>query len=193
MKARAGTSTPHPRAPTLHALVAARHPPPSSSDFTICKTWARSHLHFVWEYIQGGELFSFLRSYGANVENNVAKFYAANLYTQIKANGYGRSVDWWAPGIEMIAGFPPFSDDDNIKLKLRFPKASKRRPKILQRFGNLQRGAGDVKAHAWFEAIDWERLLRLDIAAPCVPKVNEGDTSNNASTEFDWKQMHDYC
>ncbi|KAI8610400.1 kinase-like domain-containing protein [Chytriomyces sp. MP71] len=190
------------------------------------------HLHFVWEYIQGGELFSFLRSYGVMTmafeylrtryivyrdlkpENllidtrghiKITDFGTTTLGPEIiKANGYGRSVDWWAPGIEMIAGFPPFSDDDNIKLfekiiacKLRFPEGFDKKakdlckclitPDLSQRFGNLKRGAGDVKAHAWFEAIDWERLVRLDIAAPYVPKVNgDSDTSNFDNYDEDY-------
>ncbi|KAJ2681636.1 cAMP-dependent protein kinase catalytic subunit, partial [Coemansia spiralis] len=37
----------------------------------------------------------------------------------IQAKGYGRSVDWWALGIlifEMIAGYPPFYDEDHYRL-----------------------------------------------------------------------------
>ncbi|KAJ3074028.1 camp-dependent protein kinase catalytic subunit [Podochytrium sp. JEL0797] len=213
------------------------------------------HLYFVLEYIQGGELFTYLRRSG-RFENSVARFYAAEvcaafeyLHTRhivyrdlkpenllisssghikitdfgfakqikddqtwtlcgtpdylapeiIKAKGYGRSVDWWALGVliyEMIAGFPPFSDDDNIKLfekiiacKLRFPEGFDKKakdlckclltPDLSKRYGNLRKGALDVKGHAWFEAIDWERLARLEVQAPWVPKVaGESDTSN---------------
>ncbi|KAJ3282268.1 camp-dependent protein kinase catalytic subunit [Rhizoclosmatium sp. JEL0117] len=221
------------------------------------------HLYFVLEYIQGGELFSYLRRSG-RFENNVAKFYAAEVCAAfeylharhivyrdlkpenllidakgnikitdfgfakiikddqtwtlcgtpdylapeiIKAKGYGKSVDWWALGIliyEMIAGFPPFSDDDNIRLfekitacKLRFPEGFDKKakdlckclltPDLSKRYGNLKRGAADVKGHAWFEAIDWDRLMRLEIAAPYIPKVaGEGDTSNFETYDEDY-------
>ncbi|KAJ3019536.1 UNVERIFIED_CONTAM: camp-dependent protein kinase catalytic subunit [Siphonaria sp. JEL0065] len=221
------------------------------------------HLYFVLEYIQGGELFSYLRRSG-RFENNVAKFYAAEVCAAfeylharyivyrdlkpenllidskghikitdfgfakqikddqtwtlcgtpdylapeiIRAKGYGKSVDWWALGIliyEMIAGFPPFTDDDNIKLfekitacKLRFPEGFDKKakdlckclltPDLSKRYGNLKRGAADVKNHVWFEAIDWDRLTRLEITAPYIPKVNgEGDTSNFESYDEDY-------
>ncbi|KAJ3124833.1 camp-dependent protein kinase catalytic subunit [Physocladia obscura] len=213
------------------------------------------HLYFVLEYIQGGELFTFLRRCG-RFETGMARLYAAevtlafeylhlrhivyrdlkpeNLLIDakghikitdfgfaklikddqtwtlcgtpdylapeiIKAKGYGKSVDWWALGIliyEMIAGFPPFTDDDNIKLfekiiacKLRFPEGFDKKaknlckclltPDLSKRFGNLRKGAADVKTHEWFEPIDWDRLIRLDIQTPYVPKLaGESDTSN---------------
>ncbi|KAI8843877.1 kinase-like domain-containing protein [Chytriomyces cf. hyalinus JEL632] len=221
------------------------------------------HLYFVLEYIQGGELFTFLRRCG-RFENSMARFYAAevtmafeylhirhivyrdlkpeNLLIDakghikitdfgfakqikedqtwtlcgtpdylapeiIKAKGYGKSVDWWALGIliyEMIAGFPPFSDEDNIKLfekiiacKLRFPEGFDKKakdlckylitPDLSKRFGNLKRGAGDVKSHLWFETIDWDKLGQLGIPAPYIPKVSgESDTSNFEAYDEDY-------
>ncbi|KAJ3257851.1 camp-dependent protein kinase catalytic subunit [Chytriomyces hyalinus] len=125
----------------------------------------------------------------------------------IKAKGYGKSVDWWALGIlifEMIAGFPPFSDDDNIKLfekiiacKLRFPEGFEKKakdlckclitPDLSKRYGNLKRGAEDVKAHAWFDTIDWDQLIQLGIPAPYIPTVSgESDTSNFETYDEDY-------
>lgn len=49
----------------------------------------------------------------------------------IQSKGYGKPVDWYALGIlifEMLAGYPPFFDEDHVKLyekilagKVRFP------------------------------------------------------------------------
>ncbi|KAJ3345143.1 camp-dependent protein kinase catalytic subunit [Entophlyctis luteolus] len=227
------------------------------------------HLYFVLEYVQGGELFSFLRKSG-RFEAHVARFYAAqvalafeylhsrhivyrdlkpeNLLIDsrghlkitdfgfakhikddltwtlcgtpdylapeiIKAKGYGRSVDWWALGIliyeqwaKMISGFPPFGDDDNIRLfekitacKLRFPEGFDRKakelckclitPDLSKRYGNLRRGAADVKDHAWFEPIDWDKLVRYDVKAPYIPAISgASDTSNFESYDEDYPE-----
>ncbi|KAI0800436.1 hypothetical protein C8Q74DRAFT_1156835, partial [Fomes fomentarius] len=46
---------------------------------------------------------------------------------------------------------------------------------LLQRFGNMQHGAGDVFAHLWFVEVDWNKLLR---SAPHLSEVTtDGDTS----------------
>ncbi len=96
----------------------------------------------------------------------------------------------------MIAGHPPFFDEDHFKLyekilgcKLRFPshfdplaKDLVKRllsPDLSKRFGNLKDGVQDIKTHKWFAGVDWDKLLTLEIPAPWVPKLaHEGDTSN---------------
>ncbi|KAI0800433.1 hypothetical protein C8Q74DRAFT_1157038, partial [Fomes fomentarius] len=48
----------------------------------------------------------------------------------------------------------------------------------LQRFGNMQHGAGDVFAHPWFAEVEWYKLLRRVITAPHLSEVtSDGDTS----------------
>ncbi|KAJ1555228.1 camp-dependent protein kinase catalytic subunit [Cladochytrium tenue] len=213
-----------------------------------------ANLYIVLEYVQGGELFSFLRKSG-RFPNHVARFYAAEvllafeylhsmdiIYRDLKpenllltadghikitdfgfakfvpdqtwtlcgtpdylapeiiqSKGYGKAVDWWSLGIliyEMLAGHPPFYDEDPFKLyekilicKLRFPphfdpmaRDLVRRlltPDLSKRFGNLKGGSEDIKRHRWFHGIDWDSLRNLEIIVPYVPKVGHaGDTSN---------------
>ena len=117
----------------------------------------------------------------------------------IQAKGYGKAVDWWALGVlifEMIAGYPPFYDDDHFKLyekilagRVKFPThfdpAAKDLCKRLltgdltKRYGNLKGGSIDIKKHKWFAGIDWDKLARCEVTAPFVPNVKgEGDASN---------------
>ncbi|ORX98577.1 kinase-like protein [Basidiobolus meristosporus CBS 931.73] len=117
----------------------------------------------------------------------------------IQSKGYGSAVDWYSLGIlifEMLAGYPPFYDDDHFKLyekiiagKIRWPPhidADARdlikkltTADLTKRYGNLKGGVQDIKNHKWFAEIDWNRLERLEVQPPIVPIVtSDGDTSN---------------
>ncbi|KAJ3089828.1 camp-dependent protein kinase catalytic subunit [Quaeritorhiza haematococci] len=117
----------------------------------------------------------------------------------IQSKGYGKAVDWWALGVliyEMLAGHPPFYDEDHFKLyekilacKPKFPAHFDPNAKDLvkrlltadltKRYGNLKGGSSDIKKHKWFAGIDWAKLRNLQIAAPYVPpSKGDGDTSN---------------
>eukprot|EP00753_Platysulcus_tardus_P015038 PLAT4733.1.p1 GENE.PLAT4733.1~~PLAT4733.1.p1 ORF type:complete len:331 (-),score=112.14 PLAT4733.1:328-1320(-) len=115
--------------------------------------------------------------------------------------GHGKGVDWWTLGIlvfEMLAGQPPFVDDDPMGIyqqilagKLSFPRYFDRNAKSLikklltsdltKRYGCLKGGAEDVKRHKWFSGLDLLALFNRTSAAPIVPKVS-GDTD---TTNFD--------
>ncbi|KAI8616523.1 camp-dependent protein kinase A [Chytriomyces sp. MP71] len=212
------------------------------------------NLYFVLEFVQGGELFTFLRRSG-RFRNSMAKFYAVEvllafdylhtrdiIYRDLKpenclidANGhikitdfgfakevpdvtwtlcgtpdylapeiiqskaYGRAVDYWAFGIlvyEMLAGHPPFYDDDPFKLyekilacKPKFPSHFDPHGKDLikkilttdltKRYGNLKGGIDDIKRHPWFNEIDWQAMEDCKITAPYIPSISkDGDASH---------------
>jgi protein kinase A len=117
----------------------------------------------------------------------------------IQSKGYGKAVDWWSMGVlmfEMCAGFPPFFDEDHIKLygkimagKVRYPSHFSPALKDLlkrlltadltKRYGNLRGGATDIKNHPWVEGVNWDQVYSRQIEAPYRPTIlGEGDASN---------------
>lgn len=128
----------------------------------------------------------------------------------IQSKGHGRAVDWWALGIlifEMLAGYPPFFDDNPFGIyqkilagKLEFPRHLDFYVKDLikkflvidktRRLGNMKNGADDVKKHRWFKTVDWEGVPLRKLKPPIVPKVShDGDTSNfDAYPEEEWRK-----
>ncbi|QCD97753.1 serine/threonine-protein kinase tricorner-like [Vigna unguiculata] len=112
--------------------------------------------------------------------------------------GYGMECDWWSLGAimyEMLVGYPPFYSDDpmstcrkivNWKSHLKFPEEarltveakdliSKLLCNVNQRLGS--NGAEEIKAHPFFNGVEWERLYQMEAAF--IPEVNdELDTQN---------------
>ncbi|KAK6929764.1 Protein kinase domain, partial [Dillenia turbinata] len=112
--------------------------------------------------------------------------------------GYGMECDWWSLGAimyEMLVGYPPFYSDEpmstcrkivNWRTHLKFPEEAKLSleakdliSKLLcnvdQRLGT--KGADEIKAHPWFEGVQWDKLYQMEAAF--IPEVNgELDTQN---------------
>lgn len=104
-------------------------------------------------------------------------------------SGYGRMVDWWTFGnlmYDMIAGCPPFYDEDLQRMcsrivrdRLRFPRNVPMSRKLkhlismllrknpVQRLGSKRLGGFDsIKNHLFFAEIDWDLLEKKQIAPP---------------------------
>ncbi|KAL5351340.1 cAMP-dependent protein kinase catalytic subunit [Pseudogymnoascus australis] len=113
----------------------------------------------------------------------------------VSSKGYNKSVDWWSLGIlifEMLCGYTPFWDggspmkiyENILKGKVKYPPYIQPPAQDLlqqlitadltKRLGNLHGGAEDVKKHAWFAEVTWDRLAKKDIDAPYVPPVKAG-------------------
>jgi protein kinase A len=118
----------------------------------------------------------------------------------VSSKGYNKSVDWWSLGIlifEMLCGFTPFWDSGSpVKIYENILRGKVKYPPYLhddavdllsqlitadltKRLGNLHGGPEDVKNHAWFAEVTWDRLARKDIDAPYIPPIRggQGDAS----------------
>lgn len=106
--------------------------------------------------------------------------------------GHGKPVDWWTLGIliyEMLAGYPPFQDEDPMNIyrkiintKPRYPDGFDAKVKSIvkhllrrdlsKRYGNLKNGVEDIKNHRFFENFMWSDLLTKKIDPPYIPSVD---------------------
>jgi len=97
----------------------------------------------------------------------------------LMGNGYNKTVDWWTLGVllyEMLTGLPPFYDENTNEMyrkilsePLHFPDhdivppaAKDLLTKLLNRDPQQRLGANgsaEIKAHPFFHAIDWLKLL----------------------------------
>ena len=129
----------------------------------------------------------------------------------IQSKGHNKAVDWWALGIlifEMLAGYPPFFDDNPFGIyekilsgKIDWPRQIEPVAKDLikkllvqdrtKRLGNMKNGADDVKRHRLFKGIDWEEVYQRKLKPPILPNVDhEGDSRNyDDYPESDWRKV----
>jgi len=128
----------------------------------------------------------------------------------ILSRGHDRGADYWSWGVllyEMVIGQTPFYEHglDQIGLFKRivkgkftyppFASASEDVQELINgclvirssdRLGNLAGGDRDLKSHAWYDKMDWTRLVEKGYKAPWVPKLKDALDSSN----FDnWDHM----
>ena len=120
--------------------------------------------------------------------------------------GYGTECDWWSLGAimyEMLVGYPPFYSEDammtcrkivNWRTQLMFPDDVELSPEaidLMRRFMcdvdhriGSQNGTIEIKAHPFFNGIDWDHIY--DGEAAYKPEVKgELDTGNFEQFEED--------
>jgi serine/threonine protein kinase len=117
----------------------------------------------------------------------------------IMGAGHGKEVDWWSLGIllyEMIVGIPPWYSENVNHMYDMIQRGDLRMPSIVSavardlivgllvrnpahRLGTGQGDVEDIKAKPFFAGLDFEALLRKEIAPSFVPVFKgKGDTSN---------------
>lgn len=117
----------------------------------------------------------------------------------IRNTGHGNAVDWWAVGIlvyEFLNGQPPFWDQNPMKLyelvckgSISYPSSMSADSKDIvgklccldpaRRLGNMRGGSADVKGHAWFKNIDFDKLYRREMQGPIIPQLKGIDDTRN--------------
>ena len=105
--------------------------------------------------------------------------------------GYDKAVDWWTLGVllyEMLTGLPPYYDENTNEMyrkilsePLHFPGPEIVPPAAKDLLTQLldrnpasrlgANGAAEIKAHAFFNSIDWRRLLQRKYEPSFKPNV----------------------
>ena len=118
---------------------------------------------------------------------------------------YGKSVDWWAYGVllyEMLVGQPPFDGEDEEELfqaitdhNVSYPKALSKEAKDAcrgfltknpaKRLGASSiKGEEDVRSHAFFRRIDWDKVTSREVQPPFKPKIKHRKDVSNFDKQF---------
>jgi len=120
----------------------------------------------------------------------------------LMGRGYNKTVDWWTLGVllyEMLTGLPPFYDENTNEMyrkilsePLHFsdvvpPAAKDLLTKLLNRDPEQRLGANgsaEIKAHPFFHAIDWRKLLQRKYEPTFKPSVADALDTANFDPEF---------
>jgi len=120
----------------------------------------------------------------------------------LMGRGYNKTVDWWTLGVllyEMLTGLPPFYDENTNEMyrkilsePLHFsdvvpPAAKDLLTKLLNRDPEQRLGANgsaEIKAHPFFHAIDWRKLLQRKYEPTFKPSVVDALDTANFDPEF---------
>ena len=115
----------------------------------------------------------------------------------IKSEGHNRCADWWAFGIlvyEMLVGYPPFFDHNPYRIYKKVVQGEYQVPEPLDcaakdliarlLVGNVHArlgaaGAGEVRGHAWFDGVEFDRVMKKMIPSPWVPNLRSPEDTSS--------------
>ncbi|KAI9314379.1 kinase-like domain-containing protein [Dichotomocladium elegans] len=118
----------------------------------------------------------------------------------IRSKGYSKAVDWWCLGVlmyEMLVGHPPFTEKNPVDMyqnildcNITWPDdpvissvakdliQNLLTPDLSRRYGNLKDGCKDIKKHAFFDDLDFDKIAQREGTPPYRPEIkSESDTA----------------
>ena len=118
---------------------------------------------------------------------------------------YGMPVDWWslgALGFDLLTGSPPFVGNNHAKTQQKITHSKLQLPYFLgpdvkdllvrllrkepkKRLGfNMPKDLQTIKAHRFFQKIDWKKLAARELEPPIRPIITDPELAENFDSQF---------
>jgi serine/threonine protein kinase len=130
--------------------------------------------------------------------SGTAVYIAPEVLKDEEQKGHGISVDWWAYGVllhVLLTGGPPFWSENNKELfdqilnaeiNLDDYRLSSHAKSLLlgllERNVNARLDGPAVKAHPFFQGVDWQAMYNKEYTPPLIPKF---DVAEKVKNQFD--------
>lgn len=128
----------------------------------------------------------------SSVSNSFCGSVAYLAPEMLRRAGHTKSIDWYLLGVliyEMLVGVPPYFNPDKailfknieqgpLKIPHTMPQPARNLILLLlnrnpaKRLGSNQADASEIKAHEFFDGIDWEKVEKREYHV-MIPKVKQ--------------------
>lgn len=129
----------------------------------------------------------------------------------VTGRGHSKAADWWSLGVltfEMLTGSAPFRAKNRSLLQKKILSEKPVLPKFLshpanrllnsllcrdeaKRLGGGPHGSADVRAHPFFDGVNWAKLGAGQVEAPFKPSVQGALCTANFDAETTRRPAHD--